>query len=177
MGRDKAFLEVDGTLLWQRQIQLLESLAPEQIFLAGGPEKGFERAGCQIVSDVGSDAGPLGGLIAAMRICESSFLLALAVDLPRMTARCLINLLNLCANDCGIVSRTDRLEPLVAVYPMGARELAEEQLAQGRYALRQFVRRCLQDGLMCEHSIDSADAPLFLNVNTPADWQAASCRQ
>ncbi len=173
MGKDKAFLEIDGVPLWQRQIQLLESLAPKQIFIAGPSRAEWTRAGCKVISDAQINAGPLAGLIAGLRACESQFLLALAVDLPRMTADCLKDLLKFCAHDCGVVPMTDGLEPLAAIYPSAARALAEEQLAQGRYSLQQFVRRCLDDGFMREQLIASEDAALFLNLNTPADWSTA----
>ena len=35
MGRDKAFLEIDGVPLWQRQLQTLRELGPSKSFLAG----------------------------------------------------------------------------------------------------------------------------------------------
>ena len=43
MGRDKAFLEIDGEPLWQRQLDNLRKFAPEQLhdFRAGA--RGVER--------------------------------------------------------------------------------------------------------------------------------------
>ncbi|MGI8431614.1 MAG: NTP transferase domain-containing protein, partial [Chthoniobacterales bacterium] len=37
MGRDKALLEIDGVPLWQRQLETLRQLNPEQLMIAGAP--------------------------------------------------------------------------------------------------------------------------------------------
>ena len=42
MGRDKAFLEIEGEPLWQRQLATLRRLAPEQLMISG-PLRGMER--------------------------------------------------------------------------------------------------------------------------------------
>lgn len=172
MGHDKAFLEIAGAPLWQRQFRLLESLSPHQIFLAGPARDEWRRAGCKVIADAQPESGPLGGLVAGLRICSTPFLLALAVDLPRMTAGCLRRLLELCHSGRGAVPFTDRLEPLAAIYPRAALALAEELLVRGDYSLQQLVNRCLADGLMLGQAVQPDEHASFLNLNTPADVMA-----
>ena len=43
MGRDKAFLEIDGVPLWQRQLQTLRELGPSETFLAGPMQSEGDR--------------------------------------------------------------------------------------------------------------------------------------
>ena len=66
MGRDKAFIEIEGVPLWQRQLQTLTQLAPKQIFLAGPARSEWEDADCETIADEPGDIGPLGGLMAAL---------------------------------------------------------------------------------------------------------------
>ena len=84
MGSDKALLTLDGRPMWERQLDLLRALQPQELFLSGPP---FEAArGWPFVADVCPDAGPLAGLGASLRHSASPALVVLAVDMPGMTA-------------------------------------------------------------------------------------------
>jgi molybdopterin-guanine dinucleotide biosynthesis protein A len=168
MGRDKAFLEIAGEPLWQRQLATLRHLAPEQLMVSGpGREEWSEY---EIVADECADAGPLAGLAAALRKCATPRLVVLAIDLPEMTTDFLRSLLHLCSDHQGVVPRrSDRFEPLAAVYPAGCAALAEAALRDGDFSMQRFVRRALEQDLLLERSISEAETVLFANLNTPAD--------
>lgn len=171
MGRDKAFLEIDGVPLWSRQIGTLAALHPREIFIAGPRHAAWISAGCEIITDAQENAGPLAGLVAGLRRCATPLLLALGVDLPCMSAPYLRALLTRCEPGRGRVPLTDRLEPLAAVYPRAVLALAEEQLAGGEYSLQRFADRCIAAELLLREPVSPADLLLFHNVNTPADFQ------
>lgn len=166
MGVDKALVSVDGEPLLQRQVRLLRALQPREIFIAG---RSFSQSDVRSLADVEPEIGPLGGLLAALRVCRAPFLLALAVDLPAMTADYLRDLLKACAPGRGVVPRTDRLEPLAAVYPVTVRDLAEEQWRRREFSLNRLVERGLAGSLLTPHHVDPVLRPLFFNLNTPAD--------
>ncbi|MFN2476614.1 MAG: molybdenum cofactor guanylyltransferase [Chthoniobacterales bacterium] len=174
MQRDKAFLAIAGEPLWRRQLGLLMSLRPHDVFVAGPRHREWIDATCKIIPDAAAAAGPLGALVAGLRVCASPLLLVLAVDLPCMTADCLRSVLQLCAPSKGVIPKTDRLEPLAAIYPTTTLGFAEEQLAAGEFSMHAFVQRCMQDGLIREWSVPPSQAPLFLNANTPLDLERAN---
>lgn len=168
MGRDKAFLEVEGEPLWQRQLETLRRLSPEQLMLAG-PRR-TEWSECEIVADETDDAGPLGGVAAALAKCATPLLVVLAIDLPGMTADFLQTLLALCRDDQGAVPRgANGFEPLAAVYPAGCASLAAAALRRGDFSMQSFVREGISAHLLVEREISDAEIPLFANLNTPAD--------
>ena len=170
MGRDKAFVEIDGVPLWQRQLRLLLALEPRELFISGPVRAEWTDLGTAVLPDVKRDAGPLAGLTAALRRSSSPLLLALAVDLPNMTADYLCELLTLCTADCGMIPRrAERFEPLAAVFACAALPLAERGLESGDYSVQQFAARCVSEGLARAKPIATLDEPLFLNMNTPAD--------
>lgn len=172
MGRDKAFIEIDGAPLWQRQLRMLEQLAPNEIFLAGPPRPEWQDAGFTIICDAQENAGPLGGVVAALRQCSTDFLLALAVDLPKMTVDYLRELIDAREDGKGVVPMRDRYEPLVALYPTGSLKIAEQLIAGGDYSLHELVRRCLAAGLLIKQPVRWSDVACFLNMNTPSDLAA-----
>lgn len=172
MGQDKALLKIDGAPLWKRQISVLQELELDEIFLAGPSREEWRDQ--LIIADAQSDAGPLAGIVSALRRTCSSHLVALAIDLPNMTATYLRALMHSCSEDSGVVPRSDRFEPLSAVYPTAGLALAEDCLRSGDYSLQNFVARAASKGLVRPITIHPADRRLFANVNTPADLLIAT---
>jgi molybdopterin-guanine dinucleotide biosynthesis protein A len=174
MGRDKAFIDIAGVPLWQKQIDTLERTGPAKIFIAGPPHADWIATGCEIVNDARDDAGPLAGIVSAMQRTTTTLLLVLAVDLPQMTAACLQQLVGASSERAGIVpTRRDRSEPLAAIYPITALAIAERHLLVGEYSIQQFAGACLRKQLLVEQPIRPTELPLFLNANTPADLALA----
>jgi molybdopterin-guanine dinucleotide biosynthesis protein A len=168
MGRDKAFLDIDGQPLWWRQLDKLRQLSPEQIMLSGPPRN--EWSDCEVVSDEVENAGPLAGIAAALGKCTTPHLVVLAVDLPMMTSNFLQSLLELCTGNWGAVPRNaDAFEPLAAVYPASCAFLANAALRSGDLSLQSLVRKGTSEKWLVERKISAAEAPLFANLNTPAD--------
>lgn len=167
MGRDKALLPLaDGRLLWQRQLGLLQQLEPSEVFISGPPREGFP-AGIRLLPDPQPGLGPLAGLCAALEAMRTPRLLALAVDLPEMTAGYLERLLALGPGAAPSIDR--RLEPLAAVYPAECLPLARECLSSPDRSLRFFVRSAETLGLLKIVEVTPDDERLFLNWNRPAD--------
>ena len=172
MGQDKALLEIDHVPLWRRQIETLRALSPDEIFISG--PRFAEWRDFEIVADVQPNAGPLGGIAAALQRCRSDFLVVLAVDMPRMNAAFLRSMLDDCvaANDGrGIVPKSrGGYEPLAAVYPKSSLPVARGCIEEQCYKLQQFVRRAIDGGLMRERKVTPNEEPLFSNLNTPAEF-------
>lgn len=175
MGRDKAWLEVEGRPLLARQIELVRSLGPQAVFISGRGQVDYHTFGCPVVLDAGLGLGPLAGIAAAIQVSRSPLLLVLAVDLPRMHRAVLETLLVACTDDRGAVARVaGRLEPLVAVYPRAAGGLIQELLAAGRRAVGELAARCEQAGLVGWVDFPAGQAGAFLNWNHPDDLQERS---
>lgn len=175
MGKDKAFIEVNGVALWRRQLQLLQQLEPSEIFISGPSHDEWQHANCVIISDAEPNAGPLAGLVAALRRCTTPLLLTLAIDLPNMTSDYLRGVINSCGADLGAVPvAADRYEPVAAVYPQRAAHIAENCLASRQLSLQAFAARCIAEGLVNLKQIAPDERPLFLNMNTPEDVPAVT---
>jgi molybdenum cofactor guanylyltransferase len=173
MGRDKALLPVPGSdlLLWQRQLGILEELRPREIFWSGPVRPGLPEH-IRVVFDAVENGGPLAGISACLNALQGDLLVVLAVDLPRMSASFLENLLARCSAGCGVVCRHgDYFEPLAALYPKELHVLAAEHLRQGRLAMQDLVREAVQRKFLEVMSPGEGDLPLFKNLNAPDDLQ------
>lgn len=171
MGRDKALLLVDGgRVLWERQLDVLRSLGPAELFISGPARPGFPYD-VRLLEDERPGLGPLSGIVAALEAMTTPLLVVLAVDLPAMRADFLRGLLAGCSVNPGkgIVPRRAGddafYEPLAAVYPQGCLEAARRRLHTGDFALQGLMRATKP--LFRVHPIPEREETLFSNWNEP----------
>jgi molybdopterin-guanine dinucleotide biosynthesis protein A len=170
MGRDKAWLTIDGKPLVARQIELARGLGAERVLISGRAGADYSSLNRPVLQDRVPDAGPLAGIESALAAISTPLLLVLAVDMPKMTVSVLQSLLAHCREDCGAIPRFDKnIEPLAAVYPRAALEIARSQLDSGQYGARDFAERCAAQNLAAFLYLPNADAACFENWNSPAD--------
>jgi len=173
MGRDKALLPWRGQPLWEHQLSTLEALGPRELLVSRGGQAPLEGMRFGLVEDRWPDAGPVGGIAGGLAAMRGRRLMVLAVDLPLVSATFLRTLLKGDAGAVGIDER-GRFEPLAAVYPHAALEVAEERVGRGRCSLQELVGVLVARGLMHARVLSAADRGLLRNVNSPADHASAS---
>lgn len=170
MGRDKAFLEMGGQTLLERQIETVRAAGAAEVFISGRPATDYSTFGLRVVHDEFSDAGPLGGIHAALLAASHPLLLVLAVDLPEINADFLKHLMAASHAGAGIIPRVSgMIEPLAAIYPRSAQKFAGTLLREQKFAVRDFAVACVQAGLAGFEDFPNDFARLFQNLNSPAD--------
>jgi molybdopterin-guanine dinucleotide biosynthesis protein A len=162
MGRDKAFIEIDGQPMWQRQQSLLRQLGITDILISANADQSFPRT-ITTVRDTVHEQGPLAGLAACLRQCKNDHLLAIAVDMPNLDAPFLqlfIDAKNplIFQNDT-----TGYIEPFPGLYPKSAADIAEQRLQNDDLSLQSFIRE------IAPHIRPIADPHYFQNWNTPEE--------
>ena len=170
MGVDKATLEIAGKPLWAKQISLLRELQPQAIWVSARARPAWCPAEIEVVIDAPPSRGPLGGLAAALQRLQTTHLLALAIDLPRLTADELRRLLALAQTGCGVIpTNGDYFEPLCAIYPVEAAMVATDALAGQDVSLQKFSQTLLSLNRVQTYTLSESEKPFFLNANSPAD--------
>lgn len=179
MGADKATLQFEGEPLWARQVRLLRELNPDVLWISARTRPEWCPAEIEVVMDEAPSRGPLSGLAAALQRVQTSHLLALAIDMPRMTAEPLHRLWPLAKRGCGVVPVcNDLLEPLCAIYPMGAATDAAAALRSGSdVSLQTFVHALCRENRVQMHPVGDAEKSFFQNVNTLRDLEACLSRR
>ncbi len=175
MGRDKAWLEVDGLRLLDRQIALVRAAGAVEVLISGRTDADYAGFGVAVLHDQFAGAGPLAGVERALATARSSLLLVLAVDLAAMTVGMLRQLAAGCAMGIGVIPRVQgNLEPLAAIYPKSALALARSQLAGEDFAVKNFAARAVEGGLCRYMEVGAGEWFNFANWNTPADLVRAT---
>lgn len=170
MGTDKAAIVLaDGTLL-ERAWRLVAGLvAPHWVCCApGSPRPGYP---CLVDEKAGE--GPARGVAAALAAARehgAERVLIVACDLPLLTRELLAVLLDAPVRPGALATvyanaETGRAEMLVGVYRVEALSSLREGLARGERSLYRLVG----PERLVRVPYRGADAPRFLNCNTPAD--------
>src|SRR3954465_4579994 len=128
----KAFLAVDGRFLIEHAIQ--QARVADDIYIVGPKDK-FSAYG-RVVLDIFPDAGPLGGVHAALKRTRAELNLILPVDMPFLKREFLRHMLEVALKNEAMVTvplMNGRLQPLCAVYRKEFLALAEDALKQGQH--------------------------------------------
>ena len=174
MGTDKATLLFRGKPLWQVQLETLRKLAPKQIFVSSRSDPPWRCDDVLFVADVPLSRGPLSGLAASMDRMSTSYLLALALDMPWMSHRYLEFLCAHIEPGRGVLPKIgDRAEPLAAIYPREAAIEIRNALRGPDFSLHSLTGDLLAARKLRELSVSEPDMKLFLNMNVPADMPSA----
>ena len=167
MGRDKAWIPLEGQPLLARQVATVQALDPQELFVSGRPDTDYSAVGCRVLTDSTPGLGPLMGIHAALRATTSPLLVVLAVDMPLMTSEVLETLLARCDGATGVVPMANRrIEPLSAIYPRRAAGVAIRMLALRMRAVRAFAENCRRERLIRFHHVDEPEAKCFVNWNS-----------
>ena len=174
MGRDKAFLELDGRPLIAHVAERLRTVTDELIIAANNAAR-FAPFADRVVPDVFPGIGTLGGIHAGLVAARHDLTLIVGCDMPFLNPELLRWFGDASVGyDLVILRSPEGLETLHAAYRRSCLPAIESAIRSG------------QRKAICFHSdvrvrtidpseISSIDPVLrsFQNLNTPSEWQAA----
>ncbi len=135
MGRDKAFIEVDGVPLAKRTAHVVEQCGVEKLHLIGN-QKRLLAFGFPVIQDVSSEQHPLFGVAAALQHHPTGLVLILPCDLVNLQAHHLQSLLRY--NRPCVARSNGRIHPLLGVFP-GTLATEAERLALAGSAAAKLI--------------------------------------
>jgi molybdenum cofactor guanylyltransferase len=186
MGRDKAWLTLDGVPLVEHVARRVLPLADELLLSTNSPDRFpplLRRLPppAQLVWDENPGLGPLGGIFAGLSAASHDLVLVLAVDMPFVHIGLLHYMARLAGDYQAVVPRvptedptTSLPEPLCAFYRRSCLATIAAHLATGQHQVVSFLP-AVRTRWVPPEEIARFD-PLFAsfrNLNTPEDWEAA----
>jgi molybdopterin-guanine dinucleotide biosynthesis protein A len=149
MGRNKAWVELDGKPLVVRVIDALRKVSTETIVVTNN-EVEYRGLNVRAVPDVYPGKGSLGGLYSGLKAAENDWVFAVACDMPFLNTE-LVQFLIARSSDCDVIipaaadnSRSDS--------GTGKRETAKKRNLHPLHAL--YRKTCL---LPMRHAIENDD--------------------
>lgn len=138
MGRDKALLPYAGTTLAGYLAPIIERVCGSVTLV--GPEERYGSLGFAVLADDEPGAGPLGGILTALRRSPARWTLVAACDMPGLTesfletlfaeaeaseAQCVLPVSEAGSEPLCAVYRDDCVPALSAAYVAGVRKMTE----------------------------------------------------
>lgn len=172
MGQDKADLVFDGETLLRRAIATMQAIFPKVIVSVRQV-----RAGVDVpqVCDEWPSSGPLAGLISGLAQAGTSWVFAVACDMPFVTAPAVSQLAIYHTGHQAVVPLVGGYpQPLAAFYAASALGAMRAGFAQGDRSLRDMLQR-LEVRYVSEAELRDCDPQLrsFFDLDTPQDVEAA----
>lgn len=137
----------------------------ETIILIAGEHK-YDTA-LRHIPDAISDAGPLSGLLSALRDTRNDSIALLPVDLPLVSEKTLARLASetVPADKMALLARHQQsIQPLIGVYSRTLAQPLNDYLESGERSVFRFV-----DTLSC--GFFPVEDEELTNINTPGDYQ------
>jgi len=171
MGRDKAWLEIDGRPMIQHVVEALLQITPTVSIIANSPE--YDRLGLPVFADQNPGIGPLEAIRVALAASLAPCVLLVACDLPFVTAEFLDFLLSRVEGHQAVapLNSDGQLEPLCAIYSADALEPVTELIRSGERKVSRLFDRVRARLIPFQDFGRLAGAErFFINVNTPEDY-------
>jgi molybdopterin-guanine dinucleotide biosynthesis protein A len=176
MGRDKAFLTLDGIPLIEHVLRTLHGMFPRTIIVTNNPAA-YALYDAVVVTDVVDKPGPLTGIYSGLLHSTDEHNFLVACDMPFLNGG-LISYMAGLVNDQDIVVPmiAGRVEPLHAVYSKGLLSLIEKRIRQDARQIQGIFSEA-RVRFVTETEIDRYDPEhrSFKNLNTPEEYKEATC--
>ncbi len=173
MGTDKATFPFRGKPLWRVQLETLRRLRPAEIFISARTDPKWHPHDVMFVADGPPSRGPLSGLAAAMTRMTTTYLLALAIDMPWMSTEYLEFLCAQIEPARGVLPKIgSRAEPLAAIYPREAAIETARALAGTDFSLQSLTCDLVAVGKLRSIPVTQREEKFFRNINELADLES-----
>lgn len=174
MGKNKAFLEIDGRRIIDRTRDIFADIFDEVLVVTNTPLD-YLDLNLRLVADLVPGKGSLGGIYTGLFHASHPRAFVAACDMPFLTPA-LIGFLNGMAPRFDIViPRTeDGLQPLHAVYGKDCLPFMAELLSRDNLKIIDFFNRVRVREVPSEEILPfDPELKSFLNINTPEDLRRA----
>ena len=179
MGEDKRFLLIGEETLFERTLAVLQSIFQAVCVVIAQDSPSLE-ADVPVVRDLVAGCGSLGGLYTGLRQAHTEYVFVVACDMPFLNPILVRHMVSLKdKTDIVMVRLEQGLQPTHALYSRRCLPVIEGML-QARLLKIQYLatHQSLHTRLVAESELRKIDHEglSFINVNTPADLDAARMR-
>jgi molybdopterin-guanine dinucleotide biosynthesis protein A len=174
LGRDKAFLQVNGQFLIERILRRLGQISEETIIVANEVDR-YEQFEGIVITDVYPGKGALGGIFSGLTRASNHHSLVVACDMPFLNVSLLRYMQGLAADYDVVIPRVGWLtEALHAIYSKNCLPFIERQLQMGDLRIVHFFPQ-VRVRYVEQEEIETFDPEQlsFLNINSQEDLERA----
>jgi molybdopterin-guanine dinucleotide biosynthesis protein A len=179
LGHDKALLEHRGEPLVVRAARVLGEVF-SRVVVVSPTRESYLRLGLELVEDIVPDAGPLGGIYAALVHADGRNVFILACDHPFVEAPLVRYVTTLHtkpgeeddrsrAAGARVAQWKERLYPLCGLYTAACRKPIGERLSRGELRVHDFLRSIETRAVAITEELPFYHPGALVNLNRPED--------
>lgn len=175
MGKNKAFIKVDGERLIDRTVRLFKNIFDEVILATNSPLEYLDQD-VKIVTDIIKEKGAIGGIYTGLfySTCNCSFISA--CDMPFLNRRFIEHMIASTGHyDIVVPSPPDGLQPLHAIYSSRCIAHIKKSIDKDKLKVTGFFKSLkvlkIPDDIIT--TFDS-ERMMFSNINTKEDLTGIS---
>jgi len=170
MGKNKAFLEVNGERIIDRTKKLFLELFDE-VLLVTNSLPDYLGLNLRMVADLHPGKGALGGIYTGLFHASHSHAFVAACDMPFLNKDLIRHLIDLSPGYDIVIPKTeDGLQPLHAIYSQKCLPFMEDLIRKDNLKIIDFFHRVKKRDVLTEEILPfDPKLTSFLNVNTPED--------
>jgi molybdopterin-guanine dinucleotide biosynthesis protein A len=177
MGKNKAFLQVDGERLIDRNVRLFRAVFREVILVTLSPLDYLDQEAV-IVTDILPGKGALGGIYTGLFYATEEYAFVTACDMPFLNRAFLEYMVSQAEGwDIVVPAPSDGLQPLHAIYSRRCLPAIRNLLDRNGLRVKDLYpgHKLLKIPPEVLMSFDKEER-MFMNVNTPEDLRNLSSR-
>jgi molybdopterin-guanine dinucleotide biosynthesis protein A len=164
MGRDKAFVEIDGQPMVILALRALTAAGATGVVAVGGDASALGALGLETIPDTAPGEGPLGGILDALEHSNDDVVVVLACDQPNINQELVRLLVKTIADRDAAVPVVDGVpQPLAAAYARRSRSRLRTAFDSGERS----PRAALVELDWC--AIEDVDPSWVRDVDEPGD--------
>ena len=169
MGSDKGSMPLKGKPMISYILHTLRQIELSVKIIANNGN--YDSFGFPVVQDVVEEKGPLGGLLTAFEHTKADAVLLISCDMPFIPEETIRELMN-CGDFSTIVAVqvSDRINPLLALYPVSLQEEVKTRISAERLKMTDFI---LENKHKLVTSGAGNDPKYFRNINTQQELREA----
>lgn len=179
MGEDKRFLLVGEQSLFERTLAVLQSIFQTVCVVIAQDSPPLE-AEVPVFRDLVAGCGSLGGLYTGLKQAHTEYVFVVACDMPFLNPKLVRYMVSLRdKTDIVMVRLEQGLQPTHALYSRRCLPVMEGMLHARQLKIQDLAtHQSLHTRLVAESELRKIDHEglSFINVNTPADLDAARMR-
>jgi molybdopterin-guanine dinucleotide biosynthesis protein A len=170
MGKNKAFLEVNGERIIDRTKNLFRALFDE-VLLVTNSLPDYLDLNLRTVVDLYAGKGALGGIYTGLFHASHSHAFVAACDMPFLNKDLIRHLIDLSPGYDIVIPKTqDGWQPLHAIYSQKCLPFMEDLIQQDNLKIIEFFHRVKKREVPTEEILPlDPNLTSFLNVNTPEE--------
>ncbi|HRG53042.1 MAG TPA: molybdenum cofactor guanylyltransferase [Bacteroidia bacterium] len=171
MGTDKGLLPLNGSTIVGNIIRQLEPAVGKITIVANSSR--YEQFGVEVIADIIPGIGPSGGIHAALHHSDRAHNFIVSCDMPFITTEAIQTIIVRPAlTEITLPFYQQQLEPLFGLYSKNCLDKWQELIRQHIFKLKDMITYFSVKRIDIDHN-PLFQNTLFMNVNTPADFEAA----